>query len=473
MWGRFGRAMGVGLGVLLLGMAGADGTAAQASDEPAFLEAGPGAAQSVLEVWIPELQAWQEVPGDTLYRRARNALNRREYEVAAASFSDLRRRYPESAFVADAYYYEAFARYRLGQQDSGTRALAAQRQALELLERQAAEHRDAATLSDARALRGRIRAEMARLGDAGAREAVVEGAQQACDRSDQELRAQALSALLNMDARRAAPLLREVLTSRDGCSAELRAQAVFILAQHPDEETVDVLLDLAVRNPDPDPQVREQAIFWLSRVDRPEAVEALLNLVEESDDPRVLEQAVFALSQHDDPRAAEVLGEYVRRSDLPSEVRGQAIFWMGQKGGSESVGQLRELYDEVGEVELKKAVLFAVSRRPEPGAREFLLEVALDRRAPAEVRKEAVFWASQTGVGPAQLVEILRTTDDPEVREAAIFGLSRQPGPEAVDALMDIARSDDDPKLREQAIFWLGQMDDPRIADFLMEIIRR
>ncbi|MCA9737965.1 MAG: HEAT repeat domain-containing protein [Gemmatimonadota bacterium] len=425
------------------------------------------------EVRFVEYGTTQEVPGDSLYRRARSALNRREFEAAATQFQELRRRFPSSAFTPDTYYYEAFALYRLGQERSGARARESHQRALELLDRQAAEHGSAGTLPDARALRGRIQGELARLGDARSRDAVLDRAQQACDRSDQELRAAALSALLNMDEERALPILREVLANRDACGAELRAQAIFILAQHGGDEAVDALLDLASRDPDPDPEVRKAAVFWLSQVDRPEAVTALLDLLEDSDDPEILEQAIFALSQHDDPRAAEVLGEYARRSDVPAEARGRAIFWMGQSGGPEAVGALRELFAEMADPELKKAVLFAMSQRSEPGAREFLTDVALDRRQPPEVRKDALFWASQSGIPASELVDILRSSDDPEIREAVIFGLAQQRGPEAVDALMDVARSEDDPELREQAIFWLGQMDDPRIPEFLLELIRR
>ena len=43
---------------------------------------------------------------------------------------------------------------------------------------------------------------------------------------------------------------------------------------------------------------------------------------------------------------------------------------------------------------------------------------------------------------------------------------------EAVDALIEIVRTEEDPELRERAGFWLGESDDPRVAEILLEIIR-
>jgi len=445
---------------------------AVSAQAPATSEAlmGPVAP---LEVRFAEYGLTQEAPGEELYRQGRGALNQREYRQASERFRLLRERYPNSPFGPDAYYYEAFAEYRLGQEAEGNAARAAYRRALELLEVQAADFADAGTMSDARALRGRVQAELARMGDERSRAALDRSAQVACDDEDQELRAAALSSLLNMDEDRARPILKEVLASRDACSSELRAQAVFILSQHADDETVELLLDLAYRNPDPDSEVREQAVFWLGQVDHPEAVSALLDLLEQTDDPSVVESAIFALSQQDDPRAAEVLMDFARRPGADTEMRGQAIFWLSQQGGSQGFEFLQGVWTDVREPELKEAIIFAMSQTGEPEAIDFLIDVALDRREPVEVRKNALFWASQSGVPAETLLDIYGSTDDAEIQEAVIFGLSQHRGSQAVDALMDIARTARNTEMREQAIFWLGQMDDPRIAEFLLEIIRR
>ena len=61
---------------------------------------------------------------------------------------------------------------------------------------------------------------------------------------------------------------------------------------------------------------------------------------------------------------------------------------------------------------------------------------------------------------------------DREVRKQAIFALSQRSTDEAVPALMRIARTNDDPELRRTALFWLGQSEDPRAVTLFEEILK-
>ncbi|TVP60051.1 MAG: hypothetical protein EA351_01020 [Gemmatimonadales bacterium] len=78
---------------------GAGGAEAQSSD-------GPDIGDRFGEVAAID----RLTPADTLYREARRALTRREYERAITLFTELRQSEPESIHLADALYYEALAR---------------------------------------------------------------------------------------------------------------------------------------------------------------------------------------------------------------------------------------------------------------------------------------------------------------------------------------------------------------------------
>ena len=56
----------------------------------------------------------QNDPADSLYRRARETLNRRDFRAAADLFAQISARYPKSGYAADALYWQAFALYRAG-----------------------------------------------------------------------------------------------------------------------------------------------------------------------------------------------------------------------------------------------------------------------------------------------------------------------------------------------------------------------
>ncbi|NNF13642.1 MAG: hypothetical protein HKN72_10475 [Gemmatimonadetes bacterium] len=412
-------------------------------------------------------EGWlQEDPGGQLYAAGREALNRRRYEEAGRHFAALRQEHPRSGYVADSYYWQAFALFRRG----GGEEL---RRAAELLSVQAERHADAGTRRDADALRVRIEAQLAQRGDPRAAQAIAQQAAGPCDEG-QEVRLAALSALLNMNEDQAVPILQELLRSRDECSVELRRRAVFLVAQKMDAASVDILLDLAHRNPDPDPEVREQAVFWLHQVQTPEALDALESILMESEDRELQEQAIFAISQRSgDRRAVEALRGYARRTDIPSDLRADAIFWISQNPAAGGADYLIELYPQLEDPELRERAIFGIAQAGGDRAQDWLLERVRDDREPVEARKNALFWAGQIGGDIIeQLQGLYGTLEDREMKEQLIFVASQDGGRASVDFLMEVAREEEDGELRENAIFWLGQTDDPRVPEFLLSLVR-
>jgi len=412
-------------------------------------------------------EAWlQEDPGSEAYQAARETLNRRRYRDAAAAFAALRRNHPRSGYVGDSMYWQAFALFREG----GRQQLM---QATELLTEQARDYANANTRQDADELRVRIEAQLASRGDSRAAAVIAAQAAGPCD-EEQEVRMAALSALLNMNAERAVPILQEVLRSRDVCSVELRRRAVFLLSQKMSDESVDILLDLAHRNPDPDPEVREQAVFWLHQVRTPEALDALESILTESDDPELQERAIFAMSQRSgDSRAIEVLKSYALRADVPRELRENAIFWISQNAEAGGAAFLIELYPSLDDAELRERAVFGIAQAPGGEGRAWLMARAMDASEEIDLRKNALFWAGQTGkITAAELRGVYRSVEDTEMKEQVIFVASQRNEREVVDFLMEVAREEADTELKSRAIFWLGQSKDPRVTEFLLSIIR-
>ncbi|HEX8696432.1 MAG TPA: HEAT repeat domain-containing protein [Longimicrobium sp.] len=438
----------------------------------AALAAAPLAAQGrqeiVLAGWAAgsAVREWPQDPAHELYTEGREALNDDDYARAARLFQRVRQDHPRSRYVPDALYWEAFARYRIGGNDQLRMALGG----LDALRR---DHPRATARRDADELATRIRGELARRGDSRAAERVTQGAERAvqeCGRGgDDDTRTAALNALLQMDADQALPILRRVLARRDACSEELRKHAVFLVAQKRNADTENLLLSIA--RDDPSSEVREQAVFWLSQVGTERAVDILGEILRSSRDAGLQEKAVFALSQHRSPRAAQLLRQTAEQAG-PRSVREQAIFWLGQRRSQENAEYLRGLFRRLDDRELKDKVIFSLSQMRGVGNDRWLLEVARDESQPEEVRKQAIFWASQAGVPLSDVSDLYDRVRDPEVKEQIIFALSQR-GREAaaIDKLIQIAKSDRDPKMREKAVFWLGQSRDPRATRAIQEII--
>lgn len=297
-----------------------------------------------------------------------------------------------------------------------------------------------------------------------------------CEGVVNDERIEALNALMQMNRDQALPVLKRVLDRRDRCSEILRRKAVFIVSQIRSEEAAEILVGV-VRN-DPDRQTRSEAVYWLSQTNSDRAVEVLEEiLLKDAPDEELQKRAVFSLSQTRSPRAATILRDFVRRTDVPVELRGEAIFWLGQANRGENSRFLRDLFPTLDNDELREKVLFSVAQtRNSPENAAWLLEQAKNTRHSPDIRKSALFWASQSGgASVADLAAIYDTgTNDKELREQVIFALSqRRNDTAAVDKLLVIARTEPDRELRRQALFWLGQSRDPRAAAALEEIINK
>jgi len=103
-----------------------------------------------------------------------------------------------------------------------------------------------------------------------------------------------------------------------------------------------------------------------------------------------------------------------------------------------------------------------------------MLEIGRDRAMDREVRESALFWVSREAaeVVTRGLSEVaLDERDDEEVRKAAVFSISRREADEAVPLLMDIAREAPGRGVRESALFWLARIEDPRVIPFFEQIL--
>ena len=474
--------------------------------QPSHAVAGGSRDPEVPRSWL------RNDPADSVYRLARETLNRRDYRRAAELFAQIVARFPRSGYAGDALYWRAFALYRVG----GERDL---REALAALRQQKSQFPKAATQGDAATLERRVQGELARRGDSEAAAQVAEAARNAgemppvppvpptpavppvpptpptpptpprgysssstsssasrrgtdgCSNRDDDMKVAALNALQQMDAERARPVLRRVLARRDTGSVCLRRKAVFLVAQQDAAGTEDILLE-SVRS-DPDAEVQQQAVFWLSQVGTDRAVKALDSILRFSKDPEIQDKAVFALSQHNRPGAQQALRVYAERGDVPEATREKAIFWLGQAGSPESAAFLRSLYGRLKNEELRKKVIFSLSQMGGPENGKWLLGLARDSSQGIEMRKQALFWAGQAGVPIMELTTLYGSVLDLAMREQLIFVYSQRDEPAALDKLIEIAKRDPNQELRKRALFWLGQSEDTRAVQALQEVIEQ
>jgi len=103
-----------------------------------------------------------------------------------------------------------------------------------------------------------------------------------------------------------------------------------------------------------------------------------------------------------------------------------------------------------------------------------LLAVVRDPSHGTDKRQSALFWAAV--LASEKALETLRDVilgedEDMELRESAVFALSRMDRPDTLPLLMKIARDDDVPQLQQAAFFALAEHNTPEVVALFEEIL--
>ena len=405
-------------------------------------------------------------PADSLYRLAREQLNRGDYRRAVALFKDVAQQFPQSAYAAEAAYWQAFALYRIG----GTADL---QEALQLLDQQRTKYPAARTQSDAATLATRIAGVLASRGQ-GDKELVkraLSNSGPVCDREDLAVRAEALNALMQSEPESAYPMAQKVLARRDECSSDLRRSTVFMLGNRKDAAAVNLMMQVA--RTEPNSEVRADAVSWVGKLPGDDALAVLEEIAAKGDDERVQRAAVRALAAHPNARARTATRALLERNDANEKIRLAVVdAFSGDRLTTEDAAWLRSIYPKVESPRVRSRILQVLASLKGDDTQTWLLSIARNQAEPQEARMTALRGAGRT-LDISQLGKFYDGLGDRALREQVIDLLGERKENEATDKLIEIARAGTDPNLRRSAINALTRKKDPRTTKLLLEIIDR
>lgn len=285
-----------------------------------------------------------------------------------------------------------------------------------------------------------------------------------------------LPAVLAADAPVIAPLLA---LARDRSRAEhTRRAAVQWLGQLGDASVVPALVSFVSQGA-ADGESRKKglassALAALAMLEDDAGLPALIEFANAKSGPtEIRKDAVFWLGQNGDPRAVRVLHTIIEDSREEPRVRSHAIFSLtnGDVHSDAEFAWLRGIYARLGDDALREAVMQGMTQDDVSGSR-WLIDRARDSDETVKARRTALFWAGQSDKTPtADLVNVYRAGGESSFREHAIFVLSQRQDQAATDALMRIAREDSDTRMRGKALFWLAQKNDPRVAKLIADMV--
>ena len=441
----------------------------------------------------------QGSPEDSVYKSARESLNRGEYRRASEKFRSFEQKYPKSRYVPAAMYWQAFALYRVG-------ATTDLKQALTVLDDQRTRYPEAATENEVSSLTTRVVGALASRGDADASRRLREQAAPGtgCDREDQEIRAEALSALVQSDPAGAAPVIRRTLQRRDECSIPLRRRAVYLLGRDGVGGTPEDLL--AVAKDDPEPSVRSDALERLARMPGDAPVRMLEQLLTPSADVRTQRAVVNALRNSSSTEASRVLRSVIEREDLSESARAEAVRSLGRRFeyttvrtavtvpptterpgvtmvtpkhrsdrqlSDADVTALRAVYDKTTSRTVKNAILETIGASETSGGDQWLMSIVRNPNEETRYRQVAMSRLRRSDVSLEELGKLYDGLSERELRGEIIRIMGQREEPAATDKLLEIARTGTDPVLRRTAISALARKNDPRTTKLLLDLVEK
>jgi HEAT repeat protein len=222
------------------------------------------------------------------------------------------------------------------------------------------------------------------------------------------------------------------------------------------------------------------ALEALIHVPEERALPAVLKLLESGGSDELMESAMFVLGQMESPEAAAALLDYARNGN--GEAREEAIQMIGINGDESAMAALADIYAN-GDREIRAAVLeayliaddveavFAVAMT---ATSEDDYEDAVEALAVMDARDELVRLREAKGPSEAfvdaaiisddyeELERLARDSSNPDVQTEAIEALGIVDGPNAEAVLIEIYKSTDDDDVREAAIdgLFIGDYDD-------------
>ncbi len=244
-------------------------------------------------------------------------------------------------------------------------------------------------------------------------------------------------------------------------------------------------------------------VYWLGRATNDESLSFLKSLIDSTRQSEVAERATDAIGLHDDQRVEAMLKELIGSSRV-EKVRATAVSWLGhfpgqtpylsgiirndresievRKEAADALGDstdttalsaLERLYGEVGNREVKREILDAISdNRDEGAATRFLIKVT-ETDPDRELRREAI-----DGLGdshdPASLKALEKiindSNSDSDLQREAVDAIGDKEQDVAVPLLTRIAKTHSNAEVRREAIDHLGEI--PGQLSFLVDVAR-
>jgi HEAT repeat protein len=392
----------------------------------------------------------QNAAAARIFREGRDFIGDEQWAEAEGKFKSFVSNYPKEKNLDAALYWLAFA---LTKQEKYS-------QAETQLKRLLAEFPRSNWADDANALRAQIAQHS---GD----QRVIE---QTLNEDDVEVKIVALESLFASNPERGVAYVSEMMRPGAKASQRLREAGIELLRRHGGKQAIDLLIDI-IRN-QTDQKLRATAIQTLGRTGDESVLPLLKDLANNSTDEEASKAAIFAISRFENEGARALLLE-LARNGKSVEIRKDAIFWVSQHGETAMDDLLRiYATDSSSEVKKQVVFALKRMGTPRAFAKLYEIARSTNEDTEVRKDALHWIGQSGDKQSLDFLIQMYDGERDEEIKQQIIFALSRTGDKRAIQKMIDIARRDSSVELRKQAIFWLGRSNDPDARKFLEDILK-
>jgi len=219
--------------------------------------------------------------------------------------------------------------------------------------------------------------------------------------------------------------------------------------------------------------LKNKPLLWLGLTPQDESANFLVSKYDELSDSGIKENYMTAIGVH---RESEVPIDFLTsiiKSDEDSEIRENAVFWLGEHDNESSVDFIVDVANNDHSNDVREKAVFALYLMDSKKTENGLIELAKNSKD-RNVRKKAIFWLGQKASNKFAdtLEEIVEDDEDTEMKNQAVFALSQLDNNEGIPSLIEIANNHPNNEVRKKAIFWLGESGDSRALEAIIDIIR-
>ena len=399
---------------------------------------------------------------ERLFLEARRAVNQEEFERAADLFATLRNVHASTRFDADSYYWEAFARFRLGDLPEALLLLETLTAGYDLA-REDQYGNKGRLFDEVQDLRLRIRRQQAESGDPDATTEVLRESRAVLQRERADSAQQAYAAAVAAQRARADSVQRgyvaAVAAQRARADSAQRAYAAAAAAQRERSDSAQRVYAAAVA-------------AQRARADSAQRASAAAVAAQRARADTARRAAVSAQVQSASAQwaAATALANRLQTGVVSSR---RASFQLTRVESGLLYNSFRPREGCENE-SVQQSALTALLRLETDRMGDVRSALERTDECSVNLRRQAVNWLARQDTEEAEqeLIKVATSTPDSEVQKAAIMGLRRFVTIGSLRTLSEFARQSDDEGLRSAAVVALGRNRHEGAGEVLWQLFR-